>query len=82
MGRRNSLTPCIAMVTWEDAMMQGHWNEGAPDPKHDLIVYTVGFLLHEDRARLVMVQSLTDGSYGNEIQIPKGMIRQLIKVPL
>lgn len=74
--------PCVALVHWLDAMMVGHWQEGTPDPREDLAVYSAGFLLHEDDERIVLVQSLTDGSYGNELQIPRGMVRSITRVPL
>ena len=72
--------PCMALVTWLDAMMQGHWNEGAPNPKSDLLVFSAGFLIYEDKERIVLVQSLTDGSYGNELQIPRGMVKEIARV--
>jgi hypothetical protein len=72
----------MCFVEWQDALMNGHWHDDAPNPLEDLTVYSVGFLLHEDAKRIVMVQSLTDGSYGNELQIPRGMVTKLTKIPL
>lgn len=74
--------PCVAFVHWDDAMMQGHWQETPPDPRADLSVYSVGFLLYEDDRRLVMVQSLTEGAHGNELQIPRGMVRRITRIAL
>jgi uncharacterized protein VirK/YbjX len=75
--------PCVALVHWEDAMMEGHWQDNLPNPTDDLSVYTCGFLLYEDDSRLVLVQSLQGYGYtGNHIHIPKGMIRKITRVPL
>jgi hypothetical protein len=74
--------PVFAYVVWDDAQMTGHWLDAAPDPHADLSVYTVGWLLHESKDRLVMVQSIHSGGCGNEIQIPRGMVRELVKVEL
>ena len=63
--------------------MGGHWNEGAaPRPDEDLLVYSVGWLTHEDDNQIIMVQSLTDGSHGNSLIIPRGMVVKLQKTVL
>jgi len=78
----NDPAPCVAFVHWDDAMMQGHWQDTPPDPRADLSVYSVGFLLFEDDRRLVLVQSLTEGAHGNELHIPRGMVRKMTRIAL
>lgn len=75
-----STSPTVAIVCWLDAMMEGHWQSGTPDPDDSLLVYTTGWLIFESKERLVMVQSLTDGGYGNAIHIPRGMVRSIQRI--
>jgi hypothetical protein len=72
--------PCLALVKWLDAQMEGHWLDKAPTVDDDLTIYSVGFLLHEGKDRLILVQSLGDGHFGNVIHIPRGMVQEVTKI--
>jgi hypothetical protein len=74
--------PCVALVRWLDAQMEGHWLDKAPSVADDLTIYTVGFLLYEGKDRLILVQSLGDGHFGNVIHIPRGMVQSITKIEL
>lgn len=72
--------PVLAVVCWLDAQMEGHWNSGAPAPDPDLTVYSAGWLLVDNKKNIVLVQSLTDGSFGNSLTIPRGMVQSIQRI--
>lgn len=75
--------PTIAIVVWEDASMGGHWQEGqAPDASEDCTVYSVGWLTYAGKDKVCLVQSLADGTHGNSLTIPRGMVRVISKAVL
>jgi hypothetical protein len=76
------MNPTFAYVKWLDAQMEGHWLDKIPAPDEDLAIYSIGWLLHESDDRVILLQSLGDGTYGNALHIPKGMIQELVKVEL
>lgn len=73
---------CLALVKWLDAQMEGHWLDSAPNVNDDLTIYSVGFLIHEAKDRLILVQSLGDGHFGNVIHIPRGMVQSITRLDL
>lgn len=77
------MRPTIALVVWEDASMGGHWQEGqAPTTDDDNLVYSMGWLMFESKDRIIIVQSLADGTHGNSLTIPRGMVRRFEKAVL
>lgn len=76
------MNPTFAYVKWLDAQMEGHWLEKMPSPTDDLTIYSIGWLLHDSRDRVILLQSIGDGNYGNALHIPRGMIQELVRIEL
>ena len=71
----------IVIVEWDDAYSSGGWL----NPNDDLSIskcITVGLLLSEDDVRVVVAQnaSLTSGSVGDILAIPRGCIKRIRKL--
>lgn len=79
---RSKAVACLALVKWLDAQMEGHWLDSAPNVNDDLTIYSVGFLIHEAKDRIILVQSLGDGHFGNVIHIPRGMVQSITRMEL
>jgi hypothetical protein len=64
----------VELVEWIDSMGMGGWN-----PAEDYIVesgksltcWSAGFVFHEDKDRLSLALSATQGSFNGSITIPK-----------
>jgi hypothetical protein len=67
-----------ALVIWEDAAHQPGWLEGEEVNASDCMVETVGWLMSETDAHLIMAQSITSGAHAQTIQIPLGMVHKII----
>jgi hypothetical protein len=74
--------PVLAIVTWVDASMSGAWNDDLPNPADDHRVFSAGWLMFESPTVVIMTQSLTDGEYGNSINIPRGMVLDIQRIEL
>jgi hypothetical protein len=73
----------MVLVEWEDVKVLDSetWVENKPiaDTK-PFVVFTVGFLLHSDSQRLVLVESWNTDLTGPRQQIPRGMVRRVSKL--
>ena len=79
---RSKSVVCLAIVKWLDAMMEGNWLDKAPAIDEELQIYSVGWLVYEGKDRVVLVQSLGDGHFGNVIHIPRGMVQSITRMEL
>lgn len=75
-SERLSLKPVL--VVWEDAAQGGGWIDGEEVDPSDTIVESVGWLAESNAERVILIQSITDGSHAQTLQIPAGMIKQLV----
>lgn len=70
----------MVLVEWEDAITLDAetWIANEPMTKTTpCMVYTVGFLVHEEPGRLVLVESWNPEITGPRTQIPRGMVRSV-----
>lgn len=75
----------VVIVTWIDAAMSGHWQDGdlpPPDEPEDNMVHSVGWIARFSDDFVTLVQSITSGQHGNAITIPMGMVKQITPLPL
>jgi hypothetical protein len=83
--KKPSLRPPLVLVQWEDAteLDAGPWtheitHEYKPD---EAVMQSVGFLLHESKHGVVLTAAWSDGGVlGRRDQIPRGMIRKIVRL--
>jgi hypothetical protein len=73
--------PQLVSVTWEDAACLDHepWvpTPDKPPAYEPVIVTTVGFLLHQSEAGIIITGAWSPDRTGPRDQIPSGMIRSI-----
>lgn len=75
--------PPLVVVTWEDACSldpDSRWVDHGAQKYVPLMVTSVGFLLHEDKAGVILVSSWSADCTGPRDQIPRGMIRKIVRL--
>ena len=75
------MTPVI--VEWEDAceMDATPWVSSDADfPIPALLVKQIGYLMHEDKAHVVLTSAYAEGQVGRRTQIPRGMVKSIKKI--
>lgn len=74
--------PPLIRVTWEDAacLDSEPWvpTPDVPPTYHPVIVTTVGFLLHQSDAGIIITGAWSPDRTGPRDQIPSGMIRSVV----
>jgi hypothetical protein len=75
-------TPVVVIVTWQDAHMQGHWENELPAADDDMSIYSAGWLMFDGPDRMILAQSLGDENFGNCITIPRAMITAVQRIEL
>lgn len=75
--------PPLVSVTWEDAACLDHGETWVPTPDvpptyEPVIITTVGFLLHQSDAGLIVTGAWSPDRTGPRDQIPKGMVREVV----
>lgn len=65
------------LVVWDDAVNQLGWVDGEKMETLDGTVETVGWLMENTGTHLLIAQSLTDGSHGQTLQLPIGMVKSI-----
>lgn len=66
----------LLLVRWMDATMEGGWVDIA-DAKADVTgaeAMSIGFMVDENEDWLKIAQTITEGSVGNQVTIPKPWI--------
>lgn len=71
----------IAIVEWTDASMAcPHWQDvelpEVPEPGSNDMVST-GFLIHNTKEWVVLLQTMGDGTCANSVEIPTRMINSI-----
>lgn len=72
--------PPLVLVIWEDAVQldADRWVEHQPyDEYEPAMIYTVGFLLHESKAGVIVTSHWNETHTGPVDQIPRAMIRKM-----
>lgn len=79
-GRKTSarIGASPVLIIWEDAAHQSGWLDGEEVEATDCEVETVGWLVRIDDQRLIIAQSLAEGCHAQTLQIPRGMVREVI----
>jgi hypothetical protein len=74
--------PPLIRVTWEDAACLDHepWvpTPDTPPMYSPVLVTTVGFLLHQSDAGIIITGAWSPDRTGPRDQIPKGMVRSVV----
>ena len=70
--------PCPALpelVIWRDIASHkgGHWSE-SPESGGSVLCYTAGWVTHEDETDITIHSTITDGGYGHDTVIPRGVV--------
>lgn len=66
------------LVIWEDAAHNFGWLSGEVPETLDGLVETVGWLVAETEAHVIIAQSLTNGAHAQTLQIPVGMVHKIV----
>ena len=71
----------FAVVKWLDASMDNpHWTQGSlpalPTEKANTML-SAGFLAHDTKKFVVLVQTLGQGIHANSVEIPRAMIMEM-----
>lgn len=69
----------IVLVTWHDALAIAMWSK-CDEPMEPQVCTTVGFLVSEDSHHVRVATTVSDDECNAAMQIPKGMIRQIIEI--
>lgn len=85
MTKKPPMRPPLVLIQWEDAteLDTEPWTH---DTKHEYrpqeaVMSSVGFLLHESKKGVVITSAWSDGGVlGRREQIPRGMIRQIVRL--
>ena len=76
------MKPPIVLVTWEDATAPDAtpWVDNKDHKYVPKIFTSVGFLLHDSKEGIIITGSWAEDQVGSRDQIPRGMIRKLVKL--
>lgn len=77
------MSPPLVKVLWEDACCldpDERWVEHGEHKFVPLLVTTIGFLLHDSKAGVILTGSWTPDCIGPRDQIPRGMIRKVTRL--
>lgn len=69
----------IVLVTWHDALAVAMWTK-CDEPMEPQVCTAVGYLVSEDDRHIRVAATVSDDEFIAAIQIPKGMIRQIIEI--
>ena len=75
--------PEMVLVEWEDAarLDSETWADNVPMSEAKPVVFqTLGYLLYSDEHRIVVTGSWSKDTIGPRDQIPRGMIRSMLKL--
>lgn len=70
----------LVCVEWEDAWTQDGWHftaEGHAATKHEVIVYSVGYVVQETPDGIMLSSAVNNEGFGSLWKIPNGMIRSV-----
>jgi len=72
----------LVIVVWRDTRTEDDWHpKGVIEDLIPAWVRSVGWLVHEDRERIVISSMISDGGmYGHTESIPSGCVVDLIEV--
>lgn len=69
----------IYRVTWWDALAVAMWCK-REEPMEAQVCVTVGFLVAEDDAHIMLAATVSDDEYIAAMQIPRALIRQMDEI--
>ena len=69
----------IYRVTWDDALAVAVWCK-RDEPMERQTCVTVGFLVAEDDAHIMLAATVSDDEYIAAMQIPRALIRQMDEI--
>lgn len=75
--------PPLVRVEWEDACCldpDERWVDHKEHKYVALVVTSIGFLLHESKAGVIITAAWSPDCIGPRDQIPRGMIRKLTRL--
>jgi len=75
----SEITPCLVRVLWEDAacLDDGTWVTDESSDYKPVLITSVGFLLHDSEAGVIITAAWSPDNMGPRDQIPRGMIRRM-----
>jgi hypothetical protein len=74
------LLPKVVYVVWEDACDrdEGGWAPAdLPATYEPVLMHSVGFVVHDSEAGLILTGTVNPSCFGIRTQIPRGMIRSI-----
>jgi hypothetical protein len=69
----------LVLVTWHDALAIASWTK-CDEPMEPQVCNSIGYLVSEDSHHVRVATTVSDDEFIAAIQIPKGMIRQIIEI--
>lgn len=69
----------IVLVTWHDALAIAAWTK-CDEQMEPQVCNSIGFLVSEDDRHVRVATTVSDDEFIAAIQIPKGMIQQIIEI--
>ena len=69
----------IVRVTWHDALAVAVWSKHS-EPMAAQVCTTVGFLVAEDAAHVMVAATVSDDEFIAAMQIPRAMIQQMSEI--
>lgn len=73
----------VHLVVWDDACSLGGWFTELSKAEMSYLVATVGFIVHRDKNRICVAQSMAldaDGTYADVLTIPTGMVKKVVQL--
>lgn len=77
------MPPPLVKVTWEDACcldIDQRWVEHGKHEYKPVIVESVGFLLYDGKEGVILTAAWNENQIGPRDQIPRGMVRKVVKL--
>jgi hypothetical protein len=74
--------PPLVMVTWEDATLLDHtaWAENKDHKYSAKHFISVGFLLYDGKEGLILTSAWSPDTVAARDQIPRGMVRKVVRI--